>query len=656
MNQEFAYPIAVFCIIATEFCERFAFSGLRTILSLYLRNILLFSENISTLIYHIFIMVCYIVPLAGAICADAYFGRYSTIRNFGIIYLIGHIVMFLAAVPIINLSPILYSAVGLTLIAIGTGGIKPCVAAFGAEQFSLPEQNKLLMHFFSIFYFTINLGGFVGMMVTPILKKVPCFGDDTCYALGFGFPAVLMILSIFLFVIGRNFYKLKAPKKKVTMEFLKCIWYAVGMKIRRKSSGHWIDIGKTEYSPQLIEDIKIVCRILLLFTPLPIFWSLFDQQGSRWTFQAAHMDGNILGTLISPDQMQVVNPAMVLIIIPILDRVFYPCLSKHSFLENPLHRMAVGGIIAGIAFLSAGILELVLETTYPDLPRDHEASVNVINTLPCTLKVMNPLNGVQMLGAGNIFRFKNMLSHNYTMYKLTVEAPLQCGNIRFNKHTFEISMLSIEYQIDSIFIGTNNKNEIQSFTADPVDFRKSLNGYPRLRYECQIGSSEEKLLEEKLFHLTLGGVYTLAVRQNDNKIDFVKLFTMSIPNTVNILWQLPQYFFISVAEIMFGVAGLEFSFTQAPKSMKTVTVAGWYLSVAVGNLIVIIITQINLFSSQAHEFFLFAILIVAVMMVFMEMASKYKFITIKESDTTIGTDGEKTALFNSNSTVIIISD
>ncbi|XP_072396363.1 solute carrier family 15 member 1-like isoform X1 [Diabrotica undecimpunctata] len=700
MNQEFAYPIAVFCIIATEFCERFAFSGLRTILSLYLRNILLFSENISTLIYHVFIMVCYIVPLAGAICADAYFGRYSTIKNFGIIYLIGHIVMFLAAVPIIDLSPILFSVVGLTLIAIGTGGIKPCVAAFGAEQFSLPDQKKLLMHFFSIFYFTINLGGFVGMMVTPILKKVSCFGDDTCYALGFGFPAVLMILSIFLFVIGRNFYKLKAPKKKVIMEFLKCIWYALGMKIRRKGSGHWLDIAKTEYSPQLIEDIKIVCKILLLFTPLPIFWSLFDQQGSRWTFQAAHMNGNILGTLISPDQMQVVNPAMVLIIIPILDRVFYPCLSKYSFLENPLHRMAVGGIIAGIAFLCAGILELVLETTYPDLPREHEASVNVINTLPCTLKVMNPLNGVQMLGAGNIFRFKNMLSHNHTMYKLMVEAPLQCGNIRFNKHKFEISMLSIEYQIDSIFIGTNNKNEIQSFTADPVDFRKSLNGYPRLRvvyikdeislhnvsislkssagiqdiyyapdtsmiavsdymelpqgvYECQIGSSEEKLLEEKLFHLTLGGVYTLAVRQNENKIDFVKLFTMSIPNTVNILWQLPQYFFISVAEIMFGVAGLEFSFTQAPRSMKTVTVAGWYLSVAVGNLIVIVITQINLFNSQAHEFFLFAVLIVAVMMVFMEMASKYKFITIKESDTTIATVGEKTALFKSSSALSI---
>ncbi|ERL89478.1 hypothetical protein D910_06844, partial [Dendroctonus ponderosae] len=74
---------------------------------------------------------------------------------------------------------------------------------------------------------------------------------------------------------------------------------------------------------------------------------------------------------------------------------------------------------------------------------------------------------------------------------------------------------------------------------------------------------------------------------------------MSDPNCVNILWQIPQYFLISVAEIMFGVAGLEFSFTQAaPKSMKTVTIAGWYLSTAVGNLLVIIITQLNLFKSQ----------------------------------------------------------
>lgn len=49
---------------------------------------------------------------------------------------------------------------------------------------------------------------------------------------------------------------------------------------------------------------------------------------------------------------------------------------------------------------------------------------------------------------------------------------------------------------------------------------------------------------------------------------------------------------------MFGIAGLEFSFTQAPKSLKTVTIAGWYLSVAVGNFFVILVTQAKLFKSQ----------------------------------------------------------
>lgn len=86
--------------------------------------------------------------------------------------------------------------IGLFLIAVGTGGIKPCVAAFGGDQFHLPRQRHLLERFFSVFYFTINLGGFVGMIFTPVLRKgITCFGEDTCYAVGFGFPAILMLIA-----------------------------------------------------------------------------------------------------------------------------------------------------------------------------------------------------------------------------------------------------------------------------------------------------------------------------------------------------------------------------------------------------------------------------------------------------------------------------
>lgn len=87
--------------------------------------------------------------------------------------------------------------VALLLIAIGTGGMKPCVAAFGGDQFRIPEQEALLEKFFPIFYSTINLGGLIGVILTPILRKsVHCFGNDNCYSVGFGFPAILMTMAV----------------------------------------------------------------------------------------------------------------------------------------------------------------------------------------------------------------------------------------------------------------------------------------------------------------------------------------------------------------------------------------------------------------------------------------------------------------------------
>lgn len=139
------------------------------------------------------------------------------------------------------------------------------------------------------------------------------------------------------------------------------------------------------------------------------------------------MDGNVFGTQIVPDQMQVVNPAMVLILIPIFDKVLNPLMIKHQILENPLHRMAIGGIIAGLAFLSAGILELVLEKTYPELPDTNQAFFNFINTLPCDIYVYNPFNKVQRIRSGHLHKFRDMMVQNSTKYSLELEAPAKCG-------------------------------------------------------------------------------------------------------------------------------------------------------------------------------------------------------------------------------------
>ncbi|XP_072159100.1 peptide transporter family 1 isoform X1 [Bemisia tabaci] len=72
-------------------------------------------------------------------------------------------------------------------MAAGDGGIKPCVAAFGGDQFVLPQQVRELKRFFSIFYFTNNVGGVVAAFSSPILRQdVKCFGLSTCYPVAFG--------------------------------------------------------------------------------------------------------------------------------------------------------------------------------------------------------------------------------------------------------------------------------------------------------------------------------------------------------------------------------------------------------------------------------------------------------------------------------------
>lgn len=86
-----------------------------------------------------------------------------------------------------------------------------------------------------------------------------------------------------------------------------------------------------------------------------------------------------------------------------------------------------------------------------------------------------------------------------------------------------------------------------------------------------------------------GGVYTLVGYVNENGSDF-NVITVTEPNSLHILWLLPQYIIITMGEVMFSVTGLEFAFTQAPISMKSLLQATWLLTTAVGNLIVVIIT------------------------------------------------------------------
>ncbi|GLH14543.1 Peptide transporter family 1 [Gryllus bimaculatus] len=523
-----------------------------TILVLYLTSILTYSEDDATVIYHIFAMFCYFFPVLGSMIADSWLGKFKTIFFLSIVYAIGNIIISLAsASSTIDIPGRTLTIIGLLLIAFGTGGIKPCVSAFGGDQFILPQQEKQMAQFFSFFYFAINSGSLISTFLTPVLREdVQCFDQSSCYPLAFGVPAVLMIVSILVFVAGKNLYIIKKPQGNVVMQVSKCMGHAIGQKIKSKGPkrDHWLDYADDQYEKKEIEDIKSALRVLYLYLPLPFFWALFDQQGSRWTFQATMMTGALGSWSLKPDQMQVVNPLLILIFIPIFESIIYPLLKKCNLLTKPLQRLGVGGVLAAIAFGISAIVELQLEGSYPVLPGSGQAQLRVFNGLGCEVQV-------------NLVRPVDPLSQKIEPYG-SWRLPHLSANGK--------DMVAMQY--------ANCDNEIK--------------------------------------------VTTVTVEEKQNLV----VHTITSENKVHMLWLIPQYVVMTMGEVMFSITGLEFSYSQAPLSMKSVMQAGWLLTVAFGNLIVVIIAEAKFFDRQLWEFVLFAGLMVVDMLIFALMAMGYQYI------------------------------
>ena len=121
--------------------------------------------------------------------------------------------------------------------------------------------------------------------------------------------------------------------------------------------------------------------VLFLYIPLPIFWALFDQQASRWTLQATRMNGQLGGFTIKPDQIQVINPLLVILMIPVFEYVIYPFFAKIKLFHRPLQRMTIGeflfdpnrilltfiligGLLAALSFIICAFIQLKIEQVY----------------------------------------------------------------------------------------------------------------------------------------------------------------------------------------------------------------------------------------------------------------------------------------------------
>jgi dipeptide/tripeptide permease len=207
-------------IVGNEACERFSFYGIRGILAGYItgevvRGGLGQSADTSTTIIHLFIFANYFMPLFGAWLSDKLIGRYNTILYVSLVYCLGNGVLACSDLFTTVGAKLICLAAGLSLIAFGAGGIKPCVSAFMGDQFK-PEQGHLLQKAYGAFYWSINFGSFFSFLVVPWVK------DKHGYGWAFGVPGILMALATLIFWLGTKYYTRVPPARETkTAGFLK---------------------------------------------------------------------------------------------------------------------------------------------------------------------------------------------------------------------------------------------------------------------------------------------------------------------------------------------------------------------------------------------------------------------------------------------------
>ncbi len=339
------FPKHVTLILGNETCERFNYYGMKSVLAVYCTTMLAMTEDSATALIHLFGFVNYFTPLLGAWISDKFWGRYKTILWVSLLYCAGSGVLACSGLyPGINYKLFcLYS--GLALIALGAGGIKPCVSAFMGDQFK-PSQAHWLEKAYNAFYWSINLGSCAAFLVIPFMK------DNYGWSWAFGIPGAAMAVATLIFWLGRTHYTILEPEREKNAGggFAPVLVSAI--------AGGWAG-ARQKYSEETVAGVIATLRVLSIFLFIPIFFALFEQSGSTWVFQGKQMAAfSLFGHSVTPEQMQSFNPVFVLTLIPLLTLTVYPLLGK---LLTPLRRMGAGMFIAAISYVIVAQIQVSIE-------------------------------------------------------------------------------------------------------------------------------------------------------------------------------------------------------------------------------------------------------------------------------------------------------
>lgn len=445
-------------ILGNECCERLAYYGIATNLVSYLTKKLhqgnvSAARNVTT-----WQGTCYITPLIGAVLADAYWGRYWTIAVFSIIYSIGMATLTLSAsVPALKPPPCLESIcpdaslsqyaiffLGLYLIALGTGGIKPCVSSFGADQFDDTDSAERVKKgsFFNWFYFSINIGALISSSFLVWVQ------DNWGWGLGFGIPTLFMGLAIGSFFLGTPLYRFQRPGGSPLTRICQVVVASVrkwnldvpsdssllhefaeesaikgSRKIEHSDELKFLDKAATKHPHEpssttttwqlctitQVEELKILLRMFPIWASGIVFSAVYSQISTMFVEQGMVLDTKVGSVSIPPASLSTFDVVSVILWVPLYDRFLVPIARRFTGKErgfSELQRMGIGLFVSILAMAAAALVEIRRLAIAKSEGIEHDK-------VPVPMTILWQIPQYLLVGAGEVFTFVGQLEFFY---------------------------------------------------------------------------------------------------------------------------------------------------------------------------------------------------------------------------------------------------
>ncbi|KAJ6401597.1 hypothetical protein OIU84_016906 [Salix udensis] len=403
----------------------------------------------------------YIFSLLGAFLSDSYWGRYKTCVIFQAIFVAGLVLLSLSSYLFLlkprgcgdEHSPCgsthstyqnVFFYFSLYLVALGNGGYQPNIATFGADQFDEedPEEGHYKIAFFSYFYLALNLGS---LFSNTILGY---FEDQGMWALGFWTSAGSALMALILFLIGTPRYRHFTPRGNPLSRCCQVMVAATrkwkvqrvpdqdddlfqsdvpkdcsrngDRKIRYTQGFRFLDRAAIITSKDCtenrihnpwrvctttqVEEFKCILRLLPIWMCTILYSVVFTQMASLFVEQGAVMKTTISKFHVPPASMSSFDILSVAAFIFIYRRVLDPLVARIR--KDPkglteLQRMGIGLVIAIIAMVSAGIVELFrLKYAKKECPSCESAS---------SLSIFWQIPQYVLIGASEVFMYVGQL-------------------------------------------------------------------------------------------------------------------------------------------------------------------------------------------------------------------------------------------------------